>query len=181
VPGGLVSPFVGHQLRGGAPVEVRGPFGDAHWDGADEQPLLLVGGGTGLAPMLSILIAALAHGQSAGRIHLYHGVRARRDLYAAQELEGLMSLRGIRFVPVLSDEAVAGLRSGLVHEALAADFDSLAQTRVFAAGPPPMVDAVRQLVLARGASADAVRVDAFFAAEPEKKSLWERITSFGTL
>ena len=60
VPGGMVSQHIASALMVGDPVEVRGPFGDAYWDGAEsakEGPLLLLAGGTGLAPILSVLDA----------------------------------------------------------------------------------------------------------------------------
>ena len=73
------------------------------------------------------------------------------------------------------------MRSGLLHEAVGQDFSSLAATHIHVAGPPSMVDAMKELATRRGASADSVRADAFFAAQPEKKGLWERITAWGDL
>jgi ferredoxin-NADP reductase len=52
----------------------------------------------------------------------------------------------------------------------------LSGARLFVAGPPPMVDAVKALALERGVAADRIHADAFFAAEPPKRSLWKRIT-----
>lgn len=177
---GKVSPFVAGQLRPGDPVEVRGPFGDAHWRGACNATLLLVAGGTGLAPISSILDAALRDGQRADGIHLYHGVRSASDLYAGDVLAARAQSLGFHFVPVYSQERVPGARSGLVHQALAQDMRDFSGAIVHAAGPVPMVEAVRQLARSRGAAPERIHADPFTPAEPEKRSLWERVTGWGS-
>jgi naphthalene 1,2-dioxygenase ferredoxin reductase component len=184
VPGGTVSQYVANQLQTGEAVEVRGPFGDAYWhdiESARQGPLLLLAGGTGMAPMLSVLGAALNDGMPPEQIHVYHGVRGKRDLYAEDRLQAVMTERGFRFVPVYSHDQVDNARQGLLHEAVGKDFGSLQAARIFVAGPPPMVDAVKDLAAERGASADQILADAFYAAEPEKKGLWERVTGWGGL
>lgn len=185
VPNGAVSQHVASEVEVGDMVEVRGPFGDAHWDDVDvakQGPLLLLAGGTGLAPMLSVLDAALNDGVPAKQIHVYHGVRRERDLYAGDLLRAGGKQRGFRFVPVYSDEpASANNRSGMLHDAVAADFPSLATASIYVAGPPPMVDAVKNMSRTRGMDASRIRADAFYAAEPEKKGLWERVTGWSGL
>jgi NAD(P)H-flavin reductase/ferredoxin len=182
LPDGRVSGHVANQLRPGDPVEVRGPFGDACWDGVKPAtPLLLLAGGTGLAPMLSVLDAALRDGQPGQDIHVYLGVRSEADLYAGDLLEARARDHGIRFVPVYVDGAAGGARTGHLHEALACDFGSLAGACIHVAGPPPMVDAVKDLALNRGVLPQHIRADAFHPAAPEKRSLWERITGWGNL
>lgn len=179
-PDGRVGRHVADTLEPGDAVELRGPFGDAHWAGACNAELLLLGGGTGLGPMLSILEAALRDGQRVDRIHVYHGARTRADLYAGEALARRAQALGFRYVPVLSEERAPPLRSGMLHQALADDFASLAHALIHVAGPPPMVDAVRALALQRGGAAERIKSDPFTAAEPEKRSLWERVTSWST-
>ena len=182
VPGGVVSQFVATQLREGDKVELRGPFGDAYWDPTSASgPLLLLAGGTGLAPILSVLDAALRHGVPPQQIHLYHGVRAERDLYAESRLSARAQEHGFKFTPVYSESARETVRKGFLHEAVAQDFSNLVDARIYAAGPPPMVDAVKATVAQLGADPAQVRADAFYASEPEKKSLWSRLTGWGDL
>lgn len=184
LPDGVLSEFIATELEVGDIVEVRGPFGDAHWDeqlAQADEPLLLLAGGTGLAPIVSVLDAALRHGVPGRRIHLYHGVRAERDLYAGAQLAARARAEGFRFVPVYSEVAAAAGRNGLLHLAVAEDFSNLAEACIHVAGPPPMVNAVTALALARGAGASSIRADAFHPAEPQKKSLWERVTAWGDL
>ena len=180
VPDGMVSGALAAGLRPGDPVEVRGPFGDAYWGGVVESsPLLLLAGGTGLAPMLSVLDAALRDGQPAERIHLYHGVRTEADNYAGDLLEQRSRERGIRFVPVFTEGRQPSTRNGHLHEAVAQDFPDLEGSFIHVAGPPPMVAAVTELAVDRGARRERIRADAFHAAEPEKRGLWERVTGWG--
>ena len=182
VPGGAVGEYVANQLQTGESVEVRGPFGEAYWDdpqGALASQLLLLAGGTGMAPILSVLDAALGDGMPPEQIHVYHGVRGKRDLYAGERLAARADESGFRFVPVYSLDQVDHARQGLLHEAVARDFSNLAGARIYAAGPPPMVDAIVDMATRRGADAAQIRADAFYAAAPAKKGLWERVTGFG--
>ena len=185
VPDGLVSPYVAKELAAGEKVELRGPFGDASWQRADDDVaggrILLVGGGTGMAPILSILDAMLREGVVPGRMHVMHGVRAERDLYVLEQLQQRQRQHGFRLSTVLSVEPAPGHRFGTPHEVLAQDHPDLRGARVYVAGPPPMVKAVSELVLSRGVRQRRLFADAFTAAEPEKRSLWERVTGWGGL
>lgn len=177
LPQGLVSGHVANAVRRGDRVTVHGPFGDACWDAPpSDEPLLLLAGGTGLAPMLSVLDAALADGQRPDRIHLYHGVRGEGDLYGGVPLRQHAADKGFHFVPVFAQPTGAQARALHLHQAVAEDFASLRDARVYVCGPPPMVDAVKALALERGAAPERIRADPFFAAEAPKRSLWQRIT-----
>lgn len=206
-PQGHVSQHVAHELRPGDPVEVRGPFGEACWQGSSggggsgsrpaSQPpghaignpgpgahdraahLLLLAGGTGMAPILSVLDAALRDGHDPRSIDVYHGVRTPADLYAERDLRRRAREYGLRFVPVFAEGGPG--RTGLLHDAVSQDFDDLGASLIHVAGPPPMVDAVRGVAQRRGATAERIRADAFHPSEPERRSLWERITAWGSL
>lgn len=204
-PEGRVSQHVAHELLPGDPVEVRGPFGEAYWQGclhgevpdtraarpdlAADRPwtaahdraahLLLLAGGTGMAPILSVLDAALRDGHDPRAIDVYHGVRTPADLYAGHELQRRAVEHGLRFVPVYAQGGPG--RTGLLHDAVSQDFSDLGASLIHVAGPPPMVDAVRSVAQRRGAAPERIRADAFHPSEPEKRSLWERITAWGSL
>ena len=84
LPGGLMSQWLVGAT--GEPVRLRGSFGECHYlPGELERPLCLAGTGTGLAPLLGILRAALAAGHR-GPIRLYHGSVQRSGLYLWDEL-----------------------------------------------------------------------------------------------
>lgn len=163
VPGGAVSGHVARRARAGDPVEVEGPYGAAFLRRPAGQPLLLIAGGAGLAPMKSILLAALVQ-QVRQPIHLYHGVRDVRDLYDGRAILRAGAGR-VRYTPVLSLAAQpAGYREGLVHEALARDFETLADFSIYMAGPPPMVEGTTAALLRLGARRTDIHALAFFRA-----------------
>ena len=149
-PGGPGSALF-DRLAPGLLLEVEGPHGrfayatqDAN---AEVRTLLLVAGGTGFAPVKSILRHVLHEGRP-GRVEVYRGARHARDLYDHEWLAGLASADPrLRYVVALSDEATAPLhRNGPVHEAVAADHADLSGAEVYAAGPPPMLEALSAIV-----------------------------------
>jgi len=170
LPGGAVSAFVATSLRDGMPVTVEGPFGVAHLRDAHTGPILAVAGGSGLAPILSIVEAALAKGRR-GRIHLYFGVRDERDVYLEAHLQALAAKHpNFASTVVLSQPSAATRRrTGFLHEAIAADFADLDGAKVYVAGPPAMVDALTPVLLARRARREDVHADAFYTEADKAK------------
>jgi CDP-4-dehydro-6-deoxyglucose reductase, E3 len=87
LPGGALSGWLPSAV--GRAVGIRGPFGEcAYVEGEIDRPLLLAGTGTGLAPLLGVVRAALAAGHRAP-IRLFHGSLTRAGLYLWSELERL--------------------------------------------------------------------------------------------
>ncbi|WP_308737849.1 2Fe-2S iron-sulfur cluster-binding protein [Rhizobium sp. TH2] len=86
VEGGRVSSFFHENLWVGDKVEVQGPFGNSHLRALHTGPVLAVAGGSGLAPIRSIVQTALASGMRQP-IRLYAGARTHRDLYDLDILE----------------------------------------------------------------------------------------------
>lgn len=165
VPGG-VSAQVRARVRVGDTVRVSGPFGTSYLREKHGGPILAVAGGSGMAPIRSIVRTALAGG-AAQPLHLYFGVRAERDVYGEQELRALQALHpNLRLHIVLSEAQGApaqGRRHGLVTDAVRRDFDRLEGFACYLAGPPVMVEAANALILGLGAAARDVHADAFYA------------------
>lgn len=162
VPGGSFSGYVFDSLRERALLRMHGPLGNFYLRDGSDSALLFVAGGTGFAPIKSIVESALADGVDRP-MHVYCGARARRDLYmheiASRWCEQWPQLR---YTPVLSepDDDWPG-RTGLVHEAVLEDFGDLGSCAVYASGPPPMVNAIRESFPAAGAHLDQIFSDAF--------------------
>jgi len=163
VPGGRVSGHIANQLRVGDAVKVSGPLGAAYLRRRHAGPVLCVAGGTGLAPVLSILRGAAALGLR-NPIHLYVGARAPRDVYGLQWLQALQpQLPSLRLhVVVAAGGDPAQQRCGLVTDAIAHDHGDLAGWRAYLCGSPPMVEAATRLVRQRGIAAGHVHADAFY-------------------
>jgi CDP-4-dehydro-6-deoxyglucose reductase len=125
-------------------------------------PMLLIAGGTGIAPILSILRHLIENGIERD-MQLYWGVRAEADLYAHATLEALTRrARSLRYAPVLSEAPPqwSGL-TGWVHEAAFEGIEKLESYEVYAAGPPAMIAAIRAEYGARGAAIDRLYYDSF--------------------
>jgi CDP-4-dehydro-6-deoxyglucose reductase len=151
-------------------ISIEGPLGRFYYRDAAPQreaapklePLLLIGGGTGIAPLLSILRHLIENGIERETI-LYWGVRGSRDLYAHSDIAQLLARAPrLSYVPVLSEPepAWAG-RTGLVHAAVLEDFNELGARDIYAAGPPGMIEALRCEFPRRGAAADRLYCDSF--------------------
>ena len=163
VPGGeLTEKLFGANARGTL-LSIEGPLGQfAYRPAAAGVPMLMVGGGTGLAPLKSILRHVIENGSNR-RMMLYWGVRAERDLYAHRELQDLAGRHGnFLYQPVLSEPGAAWAgRRGFVHEAVLHDLRGLDGHDIYASGPPAMVEAVRREFVLRGADPGRLFFDSF--------------------
>ena len=141
-------------------LTTEGPLGQFVYR-SGVAPLLLIGGGTGLAPLLSILRHVIETGVER-EITLYWGVRAERDLYAHAVLEDLAGRARLSYAPVLSEPTPEwrGLR-GWVHEAVLRNIGDLKKYDVYAAGPPAMIAAVRREFGLRGVNPNRLFFDSF--------------------
>lgn len=167
LPHGAMSQWLAQGPGVGDSVEVELPHGDFHWREAHTGPVVMLASGTGFAPLKSMLEDAFRRGLQRD-IALYWGARTPRDLYLLDLAQGWATSRGIRFVPVVSEPAAGdgwSGRTGLVHQAVLDDHDSLAEHIVYACGAPPMVAAARtDFTVRRGLSPEAFFCDAFAVA-----------------
>jgi len=163
VPGGRVTEHVFEQLAEGAALRISGPLGTAYLRRKHTGPMLCVGGGTGLAPVLSIVRGALQAGMD-NPIHLYFGVRSEADLYDIERLRALAEAHPqIRLhIVVAIGTDMPGLRSGLVTDAIEQDLPELDGWRAYLCGAPAMVDALQMLLLRKGLPAEHIHADAFY-------------------
>jgi CDP-4-dehydro-6-deoxyglucose reductase/ferredoxin-NAD(P)+ reductase (naphthalene dioxygenase ferredoxin-specific) len=161
MPDGLVSGYIASELKTGDKVRLEAPFGTAYLREDHCGPIIAAGGGTGLAPVLSIARRVLAH-MPRRPLHIYFGVRGEADIYAARELEVLAAHDQVQVHIVLSDPGgPTSCRTGYVHQALEQDFSELSGAKVYLCGPPPMVSAMTASVLARGVAAGDIHSDPF--------------------
>ncbi|MGH8593590.1 MAG: NAD(P)H-flavin reductase [Gammaproteobacteria bacterium] len=150
---GRFSRFAFTDLREGGVLRIRGPFGHVRLREEDDMPAIFIAGGTGFAPIKSLLEQALRCATERP-LYLYWGARAPQDLYM-DELPRAWSgsYPWLHYVPVLSEPAPRDRwrgRTGLVHEAVLQDFSELSSYQAYAAGPPLMVQAARESLFARG-------------------------------
>ncbi|HUI18224.1 MAG TPA: 2Fe-2S iron-sulfur cluster-binding protein [Alphaproteobacteria bacterium] len=168
---GRSSHYVARHLTLGEEVALEGPFGTSHWRPTHIGPVLAIAGGSGLAPIKSIVETALRHGV-AQPIRLYFGVRDERDLYLEEHFAALARHHpNLGFIPVLSEPRRATRRrTGFVHDAVRADHASFAGWKAYLAGPPVMVEAASAMLGACGMAAEDIHADAFYT-EAEKAGM----------
>ncbi|MCZ2415096.1 MAG: CDP-6-deoxy-delta-3,4-glucoseen reductase [Burkholderiales bacterium] len=167
MPGGRFTTRVFESMKVGDRLTFEGPVGSFVLHEPSDKPLIFVAGATGFAPVKSLLEQAFRMGIERP-LYLYWGVRRRRDLYLTElPQQWAREHPNFHFVPVLSDAAPedewAG-RTGLVHEAILADFPDLSGFSVYACGSVRMVEAARPAFVAQGLHEDACYSDAFTPA-----------------
>ena len=170
-PEGAFSSLLDTTLTPGTAVTVKGPFGSCLRREGRPGPMLLVGGGSGMSPLWSILQDHIASGEQRP-IRFFYGARTKRDLFMLEEFAAIaQSLPDFQFIPVLSqadpDDAWSG-ETGFVHEALqrimgeqrlSGDIDA------YTCGPVPMVDAVLPVLQEMGVAPTNTHVDKFTPAK----------------
>jgi len=159
LPNGRMSEWIRTQARVGDPVRVLGPSGDCFYvPGRPEQTLLLIGTGTGLAPLYGILRDALEHGHT-GPIHLFHGALRAEGLYLRDELTQLAaSHANFEYVPTLFET------DGPIDQVVLKRFAKPAGSRAYLCGDPAIVQSLKKKLFLQGMNLGDIHADAFLPA-----------------
>lgn len=164
IDAGWVSSALVHHTRVGDAVRLGPPVGSMACDPRSQRDVLLIGGGTGLAPMLA-LAEELSRWNDRRRVHLYFGVRRIEDLYALDRL-AMLARRDpcLRVVPCVSEDRRFRGERGVIADVLtrhATEHDSWTRHDVFVAGSGPMVAATASRLLDLGVNERRIRFDSF--------------------
>lgn len=153
----------------GQSLKLRGPAGECFYlRDQPDQPLLLAGVGTGLAPLWGVLNDALAAGHT-GPIELWHGARTADGLYLHRELLELARLhpRFTYHACVLEGAAPEGATQGKLDEALMTSASTFAGRRVYLCGDASLVQLLKRKVFMKGAASSAIHADPFVGSAPQ--------------
>lgn len=168
VPGGAFTDWLFDRPRVGEAIQVSGPGGD-FWLRPDDAPMVMIAGGSGLAPVLCILETALQEGNTRDVTFLF-GARAQRDLYQLDAIKKIAEQwKGkFTFMPILSDEPAdsdwQGSR-GLVTEYLvSSQVANLSLCHAYLCGPPRMIDAAMVQLFEAGIPESHIHYDKFLDA-----------------
>jgi len=170
VPGGRMSGWLCDEADKGQRLAFFGPGGDCFYlTGETERPILLVGTGTGLAPLYGILRQALAE-KHAGPVHLFHASLRADGLYLVDELRALArNHANLHYHPcVLHGEPPEGGMVGDISEIPARELGSLQGWRVYLCGDPEIVQKLKKHCFFAGAAMREIHADPFvFAPQVE--------------
>ena len=162
--GGIMSNWLIDELQAGDDIEIQNAEGDCHYEaGASHQPLLLIGTGTGLAPLVGIVRDAL-YQQHQREIHLYHGGRNTDRFYLHDQLRKLEQQHpNFHYHECVSgtDTPPENTLAGRAHEVAFAQHPNLHNWTIYLAGLTEMVDAATQLAVEHGAAHHDIHSDAF--------------------
>jgi ferredoxin-NADP reductase len=162
---GEVSPYLADEVRPGDQVEVRGPIGGWFvWRPEQTEPVLLVGGGSGVAPLMAIARQHAAAGSTAP-LRLVHSVRTPEALLYADELATLAKAPAVEVTHVFTRTAPDGW-DGLVGRLDGARLHDLAfapddRPTSYVCGPTGFVEVVADLLVAAGHDPRRVRTERF--------------------
>jgi propane monooxygenase reductase subunit len=156
-------------LTPGDEVEITGPYGVFTLREKSDRPLLFIGGGAGMAPILALLRAMAENGNQRKAVY-YYGARGPQDLFHLQELAELeRALPNFRFVPALSDcgeDADWSGERGLITDVVTRLEAELEGVDAYLCGPPPMVDAAIAVLDQKGVPESSVYYDKFTTTAP---------------
>jgi propane monooxygenase reductase subunit len=170
-PDGLFSHFLDQTLQVGDQLELSGPYGVFTLRDS-EADLVFVGGGAGMAPILSLLRSMAERGLQR-KATFFYGARGQRDLCFEPELRALEEkLPGFRYLPALSepadDDGWDG-ETGLITEVVKRHAADLSGAHAYVCGPPPMVEAALPLLASLGVDEKRIYYDKFTTTgEPEE-------------
>ena len=168
MPEGVGTAALFDKVPVGRTIDLDGPYGLAYLRAQSPRELLCIAGGSGLAPILSIVRGAVREPALAGRqMHVFYGARTARDICGRAELAALPGFgTRIHFQPVVSNpEAGDGWSgpTGFVHDHVRAIFgERFAEFECYFAGPPPMADAVQRMFIDKRVPYPQVHFDSFY-------------------
>ncbi|HEY0618560.1 MAG TPA: ferredoxin reductase [Kribbella sp.] len=164
VPDGEVSPYLVDVLKVGDPLEVRGPVGGWFvWKPEQGGPVQLIGGGSGVVPLMAMLRAHAAAGSDAPARLLY-SVRRPSSVIYVNDLKELATSDDVTLTFAYTREAPPGEpRVGRVDAELlkAVAFAPEDEPTIYVCGPTPFVETVADLLVEAGHSPALVRTERF--------------------
>jgi CDP-4-dehydro-6-deoxyglucose reductase, E3 len=168
IPGGAMSGWLQSEALPGTSVWLQGPSGNCFYIPGDAgEPLVLVGAGTGLAPLYGILRDALRQGHS-GPVWLFHGALTPAGLYLTRELTELAQLHpNFHYIrSVLRDGEGTGAETGELGRSIFARLPRLKGWKGYVCGDPALVNSLRKQMFLGGMASKAIYADAFLPSAP---------------
>lgn len=165
-PGGVFAGMLENGLEPGTEIMVNGPYGSCTLRNGHVLPIVCIGGGAGMAPLLSLL-RHISESEIARPVRFYYGARTAADLFCLDEIASLgEKIADFSFTACLSESAADAPAGVSVAEGNVTDIvngceSDLSRTEVYFCGPPPMVDAALALAEQHSVPRDQIFYDSF--------------------
>lgn len=174
---GAVSRFLHDRAKAGDMVKVRAPFGAFTFTGTDSDSVVLIAGGVGITPMMSIL-RYLTDTAWPGDIFFLYGARSTEEFVFREEIERLerrfANLHVVGAMQRAPGTVWLGAEGPITRDMLATAVPEIARRRIHLCGPPPMMAAIRQQLADLGVPDAQLHTEAFGPAslplEPVEQS-----------
>ena len=174
VPDGHFGDYVFDGMKEKTLLKIEGPLGSYYLREESDRPIILVGGGTGFAPLKGMLEHAFKIGLDKP-IHLFCGARAKRDLYMDETANAwLKKFDNLKYTPVLSQPEDGDDwqgKTGYVHEAVVDAYPDLSGYDVYLSGPPAMVKSGMDAFYEKGLPETQIYSDSFEYSDDALKAM----------
>ena len=167
-PRGAISRHIVDLLKVGDLIETGGPVGKFTFNGTESDSIVLISGGVGITPMMSIS-RYLTELSWPGEIFFIYVCRNPEDFIFADEIASIQLLNPHLHVAVTLTRAGAewkGARGRITKEWLLKTVPNLASRRTHLCGPPSMMDSVKAIFTELGIPSDHLKTEAFGAVKP---------------
>jgi NAD(P)H-flavin reductase/ferredoxin len=166
-PNGLVSGWIHNELQVGDVLSISEARGESFYINDDlAKNILLIGTGTGLAPLYGVIKDALGQGHK-GDLHLFHGSSEASGLYLIEELNNLLArFENFSYTPCVSGVTTnSDFTHGRANDLALAQYKDLKGWRVFLCGNPDMIEKTKLKVYLAGVSLHDILTDPFTVAD----------------
>ncbi len=162
VPNGMVTTYVFNHLKEGDKARLIGPFGEFFLRDS-ERELVCIAGGSGLAPIRSIILDMIDRNITNRKATFFFGAVTQKDLYYLEELKELEKKHSwFKFVPALSnDKSDHPFENGLITDVVARHYEKLDNHEGYLCGSPGMIGACEKVLTGKGMPAELIFYDKF--------------------
>ena len=164
VPGGIASTYL-YNLKEGDEIMFTGPFGEFRLSEDPETELVLVGGGCGMAPIANIIYSIYNRWQNR-QVYLFFGARTTNDVFYREKFKELSKkYLNFKYIYALSDPLKGKEKwdgeTGFIHLSVDKYLTPSQKRQAFLCGPPPMIEAVTEILKSKNLKEENVFYDKF--------------------